>query len=194
MIQTEPLSWGAHVTPAFRARVFSLCTDFGWREEHASWLMACMAFETGRTFSPTIRNPRSSAVGLIQFMAATAKGLGTSVTQLARLDAVGQLHYVERYLEPFAARIHDLDDLYLAILWPAAVGRPGETILWRGSAPAYAANRGLDLDRNGRITKHEAAAKPRALLAEGYRFDNVFRPTAPAARPVPEKKVSEFLR
>jgi hypothetical protein len=193
MIQTEPLSWGAHVSPAFRARVFSLCDNLGWSEAHASWLMACMAFETGRTFSPTIRNPRSSAVGLIQFMAATAKGLGTSVTQLARLDAVGQLHYVERYLAPFAPRIHDIEDLYMAILWPAAVGKSRYNILWRSGVPAFAANRGLDLDYDGRITKHEAAAKPRALLAEGYRFDHVFRPTAPAARPVPEKKVSEFL-
>lgn len=189
MIQTEPLSWGAAVSPAFRARLFTLCDHLAWSEAHASWLMACMAFETGRTFSPTIRNPRSSAVGLIQFMAATAKGLGTSVAQLATLDAVGQLHYVERYLEPFAGRVHDLDDMYMAILWPAAVGRPGDTILWRSGVPAFAANRGLDLDRNGRITKREAARQVRALLSVGYHFDHCSRPDH--APPVPEKKAPE---
>ncbi len=180
MIQTEPLSWGAAVTPAFRARLFALCDHLVWSEAHASWLMACMAFETGRTFSPSIRNPGSSATGLIQFMAGTARGLGTTTAKLATMDAVAQLHYVERYLAPFAGRVRDLDDLYMAILWPAAVGQPGTTILWRGGTPAFAANRGLDLDRNGRITKREAARQPRALLAEGYRFANV---SPPEARP-----------
>lgn len=178
MIQTEPLSWGAAVSPAFRARLFTLCDHLAWSEAHASWLMACMAFETGRTFSPSIRNPASSATGLIQFMASTARILGTSTAQLAKLDAVAQLGYVERYLTPFARRVRDLDDLYMAILWPAAVGAPGNSLLWRQGDAIFAANRGLDLDRNGRITKQEAARQPRALLAEGYRFANVYRPEA----------------
>lgn len=193
MQQTQPLAWGARVTPAFRARLFTLCDDFDWPEERASWLMAVMAFETGRTFSPTIRNPGSSAIGLIQFLGATAKYLGTSVTALARLSAEGQLYYVQRYLHPFASRIHDLDDLYMAVLWPAAVGKPSDSLLWRGGTPVFAANRGLDLDRNGRITKREAARRVHDHLAEGYRMDNVYRPPAPAVRPAPEKKASEFL-
>ncbi len=176
MTPTQPLAWGAVVSPAFRARVYTLCDRLGWTEDHASWLMACIAFETGRTFSPSVRNPRSTATGLIQFMAGTARALGTSITALSRMDAVEQLAWVEKYFQAQADRIHTLDDLYLAILWPAAVGKPASHLLWPIGVPAYAANRGLDANRDARITKGEAAAKPRALLAEGLRRPYVWLP------------------
>ena len=175
-IPTQPLAWGARVSPAFRDRVYQIVQNFGWPESRASDLMAVMAFETGRSFAPNKRNPHSTATGLIQFMAATAKYLGTSTTALGRLTAEGQLYYVERYLQPFAPRINDIEDLYMAVLWPAAVGKPSDSILWRGGAPAYAVNRGLDLDKNGRITKREAAAKVREQLALGLQPGNVWVP------------------
>ena len=40
MIQTQPLAWGARVSPAFRARLFVLCADFDWPEERDSHLVA----------------------------------------------------------------------------------------------------------------------------------------------------------
>src|SRR5690349_113325 len=80
---TPGLCWGAKVSADFRASVL-------WIEEQgvvkADWLMACMAFETGLTFSPSVRNPASSATGLIQFMDATAKGLDTTTQALAKLS------------------------------------------------------------------------------------------------------------
>lgn len=164
---TEPLAWGNAVKAEFRDRVYRLCDELGWGEDHASWLMACMAFETGRTFSPSIRNPGSSAVGLIQIMGATAKYLGTSNNDLAHMSAVAQLHYVQRYLAPMAARINSLEDMYMAILWPAAIGKSNATKLWGKGSSVYYANRGLDLDKDGRITKGEAAGKVRGILAEG---------------------------
>jgi hypothetical protein len=36
----------------------------------------------------------------------------------------------------------------MAVLWPAAVGKSGDSLLWRGGTPAFVVNRGLDLDRN----------------------------------------------
>lgn len=175
MIPTLPLSWGAKVSADFRTRLYLMMDEFGWPEERASWLMAVMAFETGRTFSPSIRNPGSSAVGLIQFMAATARNLGTRTATLASLSAVSQLHYVQRYLAPMADRIETLEDLYMAVLWPAAIGKRSDSLLWAKGANPYAANRGLDLDRNGRITKREACRRVHEHLDEGYRMDNVWR-------------------
>ena len=180
LVPTQPLAWGQRVSPAFRAGVYNLCARLGWTEDHASWLMACICFETGGTFSPSIRNPKSSAVGLIQFMRATAQGLGTSTELLGRMTAEEQLRYVERYFQPYADRIASLDDLYLAILWPAGIGKPSHWVLWPQGTPWYAANKGLDANRDARITKGEAAAKPRALLAQGLRSDNAWRP--PEAR------------
>lgn len=174
MDQTIPLCWGARVSTQFRLRLFRLCDELGWSERHASWLMACMAFETGRSFSPAQRNfGGSGAVGLIQFMATTARRLGTTTAALARMSAVEQLGFVERYFRPYAARVEGLEDMYLAILWPAAVGKPSGHVLWRRGTPTYAANRGLDLNRNGAVTKQEAAAKARELYAEGMLAGNV---------------------
>ena len=42
-------------------------------------MMAAMAFETGRRFTADVKNPRSSATGLIQFMESTATLLGTTI-------------------------------------------------------------------------------------------------------------------
>jgi hypothetical protein len=66
--------------------------------------------------------------------------------------------------------------MYLAILWPAAVGKPRDHVLWRKGEAAYRANRGLDLNQNGTVTKGEAAAKAWGMLAEGMRPGNVYLP------------------
>ena len=64
------LAWGKKVDSTFRDKVFAICDGFKWnRATHASWLMSCMAFESGETFSPSVRNAAGSgATGLIQFM------------------------------------------------------------------------------------------------------------------------------
>lgn len=46
----------------------------------------------------------SGATGLIQFMPATAQGMGTTTAALAAMSAVQQLDYVQRYFKPYAAR------------------------------------------------------------------------------------------
>ena len=58
-----PLAWGAKVSPLFRERIRTTGRDFNL---DPNWLMACMAFETGRTFSPSVKNPGSTATGLIR--------------------------------------------------------------------------------------------------------------------------------
>lgn len=131
--------------------------------------------------------------GLLQFMAATAKRLGTTTAALGRMTAVDQLDYVERYLATQASRITGLDDMYMAVLWPAAVGKPADTVLWRRGLAAFAANRGLDVDKNGRITKREASAKVREQLRLGLQPGNVWLPSTPGAKPTsPPTSSSNF--
>ena len=135
-------------------------------------LMACMAFETGpkSRFLPSARNAAgSSGTGLIQFMAATAKGLGTTTTALAAMTAIEQLDWVEKYCQPYKGRLKTLDELHMAILWPAAVGKDSGYVLFRKRTLAYTQNAGLDSDGSGTITKSEAAAKVREALAMGLR-------------------------
>jgi len=60
-----------------------------------------------------------------------------------------------------------LEDLYMAILWPAAVGKEPGYVLFRDGTLAYTQNDGLDVNKNGQITKQEAAAKVRETLNAG---------------------------
>ena len=129
-------------------------------------LMAVMSFETGGTFNPGIANAAGSgATGLIQFMPNTAAGLGTSTQELSGMSRARQMHYVEKYLSNKGVGGKGLSDLYMAVLFPAAVGKSDDFVLFGNGAmdgftgTAYSQNRGLDKNGDGSITKAEAAAK-----------------------------------
>ncbi|MCZ4320403.1 transglycosylase SLT domain-containing protein, partial [Aequorivita viscosa] len=78
----------------FRSKVISIAENLSI---DPNYIMACIALETGRSFNPAIKNPKSSATGLIQFMDSTAKALGTTTDLLSRMSHVEQLDYVEKY-------------------------------------------------------------------------------------------------
>ncbi len=174
MVKTQPIAWGAKVAPEFRAQVRDISARLGVNPD---WLMACMAFETGRTFSPSIRNAvGSGAVGLIQFMPSTASVMGTSVEALAAMSATSQLVFVEKYFRPNRGRLCSLGDVYMAILWPGGIGKADEFPLFRESDPKhpkrYLQNRGLDWNDDGVITKAEACAGPARELRVGLLAKN----------------------
>lgn len=169
-IQLPPLAWGSRVSRPFRDRVRRMAVDLRMPPDGPNWLMACMAWESGETFSPSIRNGAGSgATGLIQFMPATAKGLGTTTDHLAELTAEEQLEYVHRYFLPYKGKLSLLSDVYMAILWPAAIGKPDTAPLWDASTrpTTYRQNAGLDVNKDLTITKGEAASKVAAKLAKG---------------------------
>jgi len=138
-------------------------------------LMAVIAFESGRTFSPSVKNKLSGATGLIQFMPNTAKSLGTTTTKLSKMTALQQLDYVEKYFQPYKGRLTDIFDLYMAVLWPRAIGKTKSYILFSESSnkKAFKNNLGLDENDDGVITKSEATAKVIAHLNEGLRSTNI---------------------
>lgn len=166
------LIWGARVSEAFRAKVIGISSGLSF---DPNWLMAVMGFETGFTFSPAVRNPGSSATGLIQFMQSTAIGLGTTTARLARMTAVEQLDYVEKYYEAIpASRVRNLGDSYLAVLFPPGIGRPDSYVMWeRDTGPyqrEYAANSGLDREKKGYITRGDAVSVVNNSYREGGRY------------------------
>lgn len=185
------LAWGARVSEAFRQRVLAICDTFGWSDEHASWLMACMHFESGGTFSPSVANAAGSgAVGLIQFMPRTAEGLGTSAAELGGMTAVEQLDYVEKYFRPYARRIASLSDMYMAILLPRAIGDHEDAVLFSDGV-AYRQNAALDRNSDGKVTKAEATYRVQVALENGLRPENaaeVARPAIAQASPAQPKE------
>jgi hypothetical protein len=172
---TEPLAWGAKVSPAFRTKVRLIADGLGC---DASDLMSCMAWESGRSFRADIKNMAGSgATGLIQFMPDIAEKLGTSIQALERMTPVEQLDWVARYFSPYKGKLHAISDLYMAILWPGAVGKPDNFILFdsqdRDHPARYRQNAGLDINHDGNVTKAEASAKVIAMKAEGLRPLNI---------------------
>lgn len=143
------------------------------------WLMACIAFETGRTFSASVINGNGSgAVGLIQFMPSTAQALGTSSKQLAAMSPEAQLSIVERYFRPSKGKLNTLEDVYMTILWPRAIGKPLDYVLFRRSdvlhPRRYMQNAGLDFNKDGVVTKGEASQKVRRQLEAGLLSKNIW--------------------
>ena len=129
-------------------------------------LLTCMAFETGRTFDPGLRNS-IGATGLIQFIRPVAISLGTTTDALAAMTRVEQMDWVLKYFKAGPIRklsAVTLEDLYMAILWPVAVGKPLNYVLFSSPSKAYEQNKGLDLNKDGNITKEEAAKKARDQL------------------------------
>ncbi len=89
-------------------------------------LAALINYETAGTWSPSVKNPNSSATGLIQFLESTAQDLGTSTAQLATMTAVEQMAYVQAYLVGKAKTYGPLSiesDLYMSVFYPKAIGK-----------------------------------------------------------------------
>ena len=175
------MAWGARVSSTFRDRVRWLAEDLDIGpapgKPEPSWPMAVMGFETGRRFTADVKNPHSSATGLIQFMRKTAEeDLGTTTAKLAAMTAEDQLNFVWKYLRNRIRErgpIRSLADCYMAVLNPVAMGKPESYAMWVKGSSAYAVNAGLDANKDHVITKAEAAAKVHAMLAEGLRPENV---------------------
>lgn len=127
-----------------------------------------MAFETGGTFSPSIKNAAGSgAVGLIQFMPKTAKALGTTSEKLEKMSAIEQLDYVKKYLNPYRSKLKKLEDVYMAILYPAAVGKPLTHTLFEDGKKTYTQNKGFDVNKDKKISLKEVSSKVRAMYEKG---------------------------
>ena len=162
---------GARIPPDFKASVLWIEQELGLDADN---LMACMAFETGLEFKASTRNPASSASGLIQFMRATALRLGTTIEKMRRMTEVEQLNYVYKYFAAFGKDLSHwkLADTYMAILLPVMIGKDlDDEMKW--SQAAYRVNKGLDLDRDGVITKAEAASKVQNMYDLGMKEENM---------------------
>ena len=165
----QRIAYGSKVSPVFKERVLWIADNLGCSPDH---LMACMAWESAESFRPDIKNAAGSgATGLIQFMPTTARGLGTTTVKLANMTAEDQLNYVYKYFQPYAGRLNNLGDLYMAILWPKGVGKPDYYVLFdRSKTPnTFRQNAGLDVNKDGLVTRAECLVKVNEKLAKGLR-------------------------
>ena len=141
--KTKP---GVYQISENEAQAFAdVATKNGFRPE---WLANLVNFETAGTFSPSIQNPSSRATGLIQFMPATARGLGTSVEALRAMTFLQQLKYVDLYLQKgvkvargrVGGKTLTQIDLFMIVFYPVSVGNPN----YQFPANVVSANNGIN--------------------------------------------------
>jgi hypothetical protein len=174
-IQTgsKKIAYGSKVSSIFKDRVLWIADALDCSPDD---LMACMHWESGGTFRADIKNAAGSgATGLIQFMPSTARGMGTTTAALAKLSPEDQLRWVYEYFKPYAGRLRNLGDLYMAILWPKGVGKPDHYVLFdRAKTPTtFRQNAGLDVNKDGLVTRAECLVKVNERLAKGLLPQNL---------------------
>lgn len=115
-------------------------------------LAAVISFETGGTFSPSVKNPNSSATGLIQFMEGSGgtkgKYYGMSRKKFSSLSFDEQMVYVEKYFKDRgfkSSKKRDVADLYTAV---TGYG-------YKKGSKAYELNKVWDSNGDGYIAKGE---------------------------------------
>jgi hypothetical protein len=158
------------------------------------WLACVVSFETGGSFSPSQPNmwaaadckrrgvPYYGAIGILQFMpdtcasllslAPTRPNFEAAMRRFEAMTFIEQLGYARRYLATYATRIKSLDDCYLAVFYPAAIGRTDDYVVGRRDAPGflgrvYQQNAGFDGKggdaKDGIVTRGEICSTIRAV-------------------------------
>ncbi|EOF9307248.1 TPA: M23 family metallopeptidase [Enterobacter cloacae] len=168
-IKREKIIWmkkftekfGVIKADAFRSKLLEVSNELSI---DPNYIMACIALETGKTFRTDIKNPGSSATGLIQFMDDTAKDLGTSTRQLRAMDHVEQMEYVKKYFKMQANNVGvpteqwTLEDVYYSIFRPKTILLGSNDIVYqRSDGDYYSKNLYHDRNSDGKITKNEIA-------------------------------------
>lgn len=153
--------WSKRLSKAFIGKVRAWVKLRGLPLAAVDWIIACMAFETAGTFDQTKKNMAGAAYyGLIQFGDAAAKDLGTTTAELVKLSQLDQLDWVFKYFDMWSKRgktFTQLEDFYLCIFYPAAVGKTADTVIFskQVETKAYTQNAGLDINKDGFITVGE---------------------------------------
>ena len=145
----------------FTEKVNNISNELGIE---ANWLMFVMWFES--RLNPKAVNPISGATGLIQFMPSTARSLGTTTDVLKRMNNIQQSDYVLAYLRPYKGKMKSWVDVYLAVFYPKAMGKPHFVIT---SDIVAKQNKIFDLNKDLDITVDEIKTALRNNMPEKYK-------------------------
>lgn len=148
-----------------------------------NWLLAVMYFETGRTFSPSVRNNIGS-VGLIQFTRdkkgveyKTIYGTKYYLNDLAKMTFENQMDVVYEYYKPFKNKVKSFLDCYLVTFFPLALGQPNNFVFKTSGLSASLIakqNPAFDKNKDGQITKDEVLNYFSSLYTkQGFNFDEI---------------------
>jgi hypothetical protein len=160
IVNEQKLNTDPRFTPGFVRKVKEVAAALNVRYEY---LLIIMAFESDSTFNPKRKNKASGALGLIGFMNDSAKQVNSSMAKLESMSQVEQMEYVKRWFKVWGVEGKDFIYMYTCILFPYAKDKPNDFVLFgKGAinelftAKGYTQNKGLDLNKDGSVTKLEA--------------------------------------
>lgn len=133
---------------AERWKLVEVATSLGGPPDELS---AVIKIETAGKFDPAIKNPTSSASGLIQWIESTAKNLhGLTTAQIRQMSVCQQLELARSYFQKTlpGGRWQQPGDFYLAV-----AGGP-----YPAGSPGAQANPGWDLNKDGAVSAAEIRA------------------------------------
>ncbi len=134
------------------------------------WLMSVMYSES--RFDASVSNAKGSgATGLIQWMPATARDFGITVAKLRNLNHTEQLDYVYKYMNRVRKKygsFNSLTEVYLAILYPKAIGEDYCYTLYASPSKSYTMNTILDENKDGRVTVKDIDDRMKRLFRTAY--------------------------
>jgi len=114
----------------------------------AGQLERVVELESG--WDTTAQNPKSGATGIVQFIPATAKRLGTSTDAILSLTFAEQCDLVDRYLRGVRHPIGD--DVYMAFAYPDAIGAPDDRVIGKTGGAIWKQNAGWRSADDGDVT------------------------------------------
>lgn len=135
----------------FEASVRSICADPKVQIANPNWLMVCMNAESNMKLVVN----SIGAYGFIQITKDTAnRDLGITPEALQRLPWQGYMDYVRLYLQK---RVKERSspksayELYALIHYPVAFQKPDSYTLYVQGSNAYAGNKALDKNKDGKV-------------------------------------------
>jgi hypothetical protein len=92
----QKICWGAKVSKDFKAKVIEICKNLGVAPDY---LMACMAFESGETFSPSIQNAAGSGKANEVLFKLSREKDGSILTEWRALQPKSGIKATGKYFE-----------------------------------------------------------------------------------------------
>lgn len=130
--------------PEFNTALEKLSKQYGINKD---WVNRLIQLESGG--DTTAKNKSGSASGIIQMIDSTARGVGTTAEDLRKMTATEQLPFAFKYWDKYKGKINQPTDLYIANMYPKALGKPDD---YKLEGNVYAGNKALDKDKKGYIT------------------------------------------
>ena len=143
-------------SPEFHAKLYEVATRL---DIVPDFLSAVIAFESG--YDAGAVNPKTKARGLIQWMPALAPA---GLANMSDLEQLEQVYVWFSRQQKTGKQFNTLADVYAGVFAPNYVSADQNAVFYAAPSKEYTMNSVLDSNKDGTITKSEAAEFPRRML------------------------------